>query len=99
MSAVDTERTGRPSASASRSPAQRESRKLAQRVLSFGAKSPRPVATAVGAAMLGALIALWWALSATQTVSTLFLPTPLEVGAKLVELASNGTLFADARMS
>jgi NitT/TauT family transport system permease protein len=63
-----------------------------------GGISPR-LYIAVAAASFLLLFALWVALTATGTVSHLFLPSPGEVADRLWQLASEGTLWSDVAVS
>ena len=45
------------------------------------------------------LLALWWLATASGWVGPLFLPSPLSVWRRLVELAANGQLWQDAEIS
>jgi len=45
------------------------------------------------------LLALWWLATSSGWVGPLFLPSPLSVWRRLVELAANGQLWQDARVS
>ncbi|MGP8437990.1 ABC transporter permease [Paraburkholderia fungorum] len=77
----------------------RRDRQRARDTLAFGRSVSQPKAFMIGAAVFCALGALWWILSATHAVSTLFLPAPGGVIARLGALTADGTLLTDARVS
>jgi NitT/TauT family transport system permease protein len=54
---------------------------------------------AVAAAVFLLLLALWWLATATGWVGPLFLPAPGAVWRRLLELAGNGQLWEDSRVS
>ncbi|WP_334173860.1 ABC transporter permease [Pseudoxanthobacter sp.] len=53
----------------------------------------------IALAVFLALLALWWAVTASGLVKPIFLPGPDAVWLRLVELATDGTLWADAGIS
>ena len=65
----------------------------------IGAPLGRGAYAAVSAAIFAVLGALWWAASATGLVKPIFLPGPEAVWSRMLELASNGTLWTDAGVS
>src|SRR3954469_20604117 len=54
---------------------------------------------AIAAAVFLLLLLLWWLATATGWVGPLFLPAPGAVWRRLLELAGNGQLWADCRVS
>jgi NitT/TauT family transport system permease protein len=54
---------------------------------------------AIAGAVFLLLLALWWLATATGWVRPLFLPAPGAVGRRLLELAGNGQLWEDCRVS
>ena len=65
----------------------------------IGAPLGRRAYATLAAAIFAALGGLWWASSATGLVKPIFLPGPVAVWSRMVELAANGTLWTDAGVS
>ncbi|MQT13306.1 ABC transporter permease [Segnochrobactrum spirostomi] len=69
------------------------------RAFRLGAPLDARVYAAIAAAVFVALGLIWWAATASGAVRPIFLPDPVGVWLKLVELAGNGTLLADTGVS
>ena len=68
-------------------------------VFRIGAPLSRSAYATLSAFVFAALGTLWWISSATGLVKPIFLPGPVAVWSKMVELAANGTLWTDAGVS
>lgn len=66
---------------------------------SLGAPISRRAYLGIAAASFAGLFLLWWAITASGMVNPLFLPSPAKVGARLVDQARNGQLWADTTVS
>ena len=65
----------------------------------IGGEVSRAVYLATSVAVFAALFATWWVATATGIIKPIFLPSPGAVWRKMAELAFNGTLWQDARVS
>jgi NitT/TauT family transport system permease protein len=69
------------------------------RLLRIGARISRTTFITVAALVFLALIAAWWAATASGLVGPLFLPSPPAVWHRMASLAADGTLWQDAGIS
>lgn len=69
------------------------------RAFRLGAPLDARLYAAIAAAVFVALGLVWWIATASGAVRPIFLPDPVSVWFKLVELAGNGTLLADTGIS
>lgn len=75
-----------------RSPRRRKVRRLGGRI------SPR-ASLATSIAAFAVIVLMWWALTASGAIAPLFLPSPQQVLAALVDQARSGELFSDIGIS
>lgn len=77
----------------------KSARKRRKTLFRIGDPLDRTAYIAVAACTFATLALLWWAATASGVVRPIFLPAPGAVWAKMVELASDGTLWNDAGVS
>ena len=65
----------------------------------IGAGLSRPAYLGIAVGVFAGLGGLWWAATTTGLVKPIFLPAPQAVWSRMVELAADGTLWADAAIS
>ena len=69
------------------------------RAFRIGGELGRPAYLAITIGVFLLLFVLWWAATASGLIKPIFLPPPGAVWARMVELAADGTLWADAGIS
>ena len=74
-------------------------RRRPRSVLGLTARLELWQAAGIAALVFVGLLALWWLATAGGWVGPLFLPSPVAVGRRLVELAASGRLWQDAGIS
>lgn len=83
-----------------RAPAeQRRRRRSRPQMLRIGGEIGIVPFLLVAAAVFGTLLVLWWLATSAGWVKPIFLPAPGDVWNRLVDLAQQGQLWADARVS
>ena len=69
------------------------------KVFRIGGDVSRSAYLAIAVAVFALLFVAWWGATASGLIKPIFLPSPVAVWRKMVELAANGTLWQDAGVS
>lgn len=82
-----------------RAPAERRGRRPRPQMLRIGGEIGVVPFLLVAAGVFGTLLVLWWIATSAGWVKPIFLPAPDDVWSRLVDLARQGRLWGDARVS